>query len=129
MGKAQRAKGRSGEQEVARLLRPIFPFVERAWEAAVGKGYDLENTVDYRFQVKRYAKNYESIRTLDTVPGPIPVLVQRIDGKDWRVTMHMDHFLKLLILEAQAKNAVSRTTQTEAQPNQMPEQNGPPGAA
>lgn len=129
MGKAQRAKGRCGEQEVARLLRPIFPFVERAWEAAAGKGYDLENTGDYRFQVKRYAKNYESVRTLDTVPGPIPVLVQRIDGKDWLVTITMSHFLKLITTEAQAKDAVSRTTQTKAQPDQVPEQNGPTGAA
>lgn len=128
MGKSERAKGRCGEQEIARLLRPIFPAVERAWEAAAGKGYDLENTGDYRFQVKRYAKNYESIRTLDTVPGPIPVLVQRIDGKDWLVTIAMNHFLKLLALET-AHNAVSRAAQAQTQPGQVPEHNGPAGTA
>jgi hypothetical protein len=129
MGSSERTKGRCGEQEVARLLRPVFPNVERAWEAAAGKGYDLENTGDYRFQVKRYAKNYESIRTLDTVPGPIPVLVQRIDGKDWLVTITMNHFLKLIALEAQAQDAISRATQAQTQPGQVPEQNGRTGAA
>lgn len=93
--KAAREKGVRGEVEVANLLKPIFPQVSRAWEAAAGKGYDLEGTGDYRFQIKRNEKGVPAAHVWQ-VPGPIPVLVQRRSREPWCATLPLEVLIALI---------------------------------
>lgn len=45
-------EGKQIEREFARELREVFEEAERNFEDRVGKGYDIENTYPFKFQVK-----------------------------------------------------------------------------
>jgi hypothetical protein len=97
-GAKPRAKGAGFEREVATALRPIFPHVERAWEAAQGKGYDLLGIGNLDFQCKRY-KGSVPMSKLKEVPvrkGRIAVLASRTDREEALVTLRLADFVAIL---------------------------------
>jgi hypothetical protein len=97
-GAKPRAKGAGFEREVATALRPIFPHVERAWEAAQGKGYDLTQTGNLDFQCKRYKGSVPMSKLLE-VPvrkGRIAVLAARSDRSEALVTLRLSDFVAIL---------------------------------
>ena len=80
------------------MLRPVFPSVSRAWEAAEGKGYDLEGTGNLDIQCKRF-KNSVPISKLFEVPvvkGRRAVLAARSDRQEPTATLRLSDFVKLL---------------------------------
>jgi hypothetical protein len=97
-GNHSRIKGRNFEQEVARAFRATYPRVSRAWEAAEGKGYDLENTGNLDIQCKRAKRSVPMSKLLE-VPvqdGRIAVLAARSDRSEALVTLRLSDFVKLL---------------------------------
>ena len=101
MSRAQRDKGKRGEQMVVKALRPYFPTVGRDLNDVYAKrGIDLVNTGNLAVQVKHYANHVPLSKLAEVVPGPgqIPVLVSwPTDGKNKPlVALALDDFLRII---------------------------------
>ena len=97
-----RAKGASGEREICKILR------DHGYEARRGvqySGYNgdpdiVTNIPGYHIEIKRVENlNLEkamdqSIR--DAKEGEVPIVAHRKNGKEWKVTLHLEDFIKLL---------------------------------
>jgi hypothetical protein len=95
----QRNKGKRGELEAVRALRPVFPNAARKVvnHAGAENGVDLIGTGALRVQVKNHQK-YTPVTTLDSVTDTsgIPVVMTRAFRREWRVVMRLDDFLRIL---------------------------------
>ena len=97
-----RAKGASGEREIAKILREHG--YENARRSQQYCGYNGDSDVvglpGYHLEVKRVENlNLEkamdqSIR--DAKEGEVPIVAHRKNGKEWKVTLHLEDFIKLL---------------------------------
>ena len=102
-GRASRQKGQRGERNVAKKLKPYFPYAKRNLnDFQGGEGTDLQNTGKLQIQVKHYKKHVPINRLQEVVikkRGNLPVLVSwptdKGTGKPC-VVMYFDDFLKIL---------------------------------
>jgi hypothetical protein len=100
VGKASRTKGARLEREVAQILRPFFPGVERnPRQSAYPDGRDLLHTEPLCVQVKggkapRW-KAALSEATGAAEDSEIPVAVTREDRGDWVAHLGLEDLLKL----------------------------------
>ena len=97
-----RIKGKSFENQIAKLLRPIFPNVRRLLEnhADDANGVDLLHTGPYKIQCKAY-KQYAPLTKNEEVQceemlGDVPVLVTKGNNRRILVAIPIEEFLRLL---------------------------------
>lgn len=97
-----RVKGKSFENQIAKLLRPIFPNVRRLLEnhADDANGVDLLHTGPYKIQCKAY-KQYAPLTKIEEVQceemlGDVPVLVTKGNNRRILVAIPIEEFLRLL---------------------------------
>lgn len=97
-------KGKRAEREVVDLLREVFPDAARAFQFRGGQECgDIEGT-PYRIEVKRRAKRVDvpgAWRQLvedmdDSGDGRPGLLVHRVDGQAWLVTLEATDLIALL---------------------------------
>lgn len=99
MSKAQRDKGRRGEQMAVRALKPIFPDAARDLNDVYAKnGIDLIGTGNLAVQVKHYQNHVPLTKMREIVPGErIPALISwptnRID--DPVIVLKLSDFVRL----------------------------------
>lgn len=100
-GKGRRAKGMSGQREVAELLRPIWPEAHSGyWQHTGGDACaDVEGT-PYFIEVKRgtcsrYKALWQATDNADSVDDRVPVAFTRRDRMPWLVSMWNDNFCNL----------------------------------
>ena len=97
-----RAKGNAGEREICKILREHGYEARRSQQYA---GYNgdadiITNIPGYHFEIKRVENlNLEkameqSIR--DAKEGEVPIVAHRKNGKEWKVTLHLEDFIRLI---------------------------------
>lgn len=101
MGKSQRTKGHSFERAVAKQLRSIWPDVKRHLESQSqeAKGYDLDNTGDFRIQVKALNRvpNIPAVfKEFSIEADKIPVVIFKRDGQGTFACFKIEDALTLL---------------------------------
>ena len=96
-----RQKGASAEREIAKILR------EYGYEARRGQQYsgfngdaDVVGLPGYHIEVKR-VENLNLDKAMDqsvrdAKEGETPIVAHRKNGKEWKVTLHLEDFLKLI---------------------------------
>ena len=96
-----RQKGASGEREIAKILR------SHGYEARRGQQYsgfngdaDVVGLPGYHIEVKR-VENLNIDKAMDqsvrdAKEGETPIVAHRKNGKEWKVTLHLEDFLKLI---------------------------------
>lgn len=94
-----RQKGKVGEREVAGLIRDLTGWDVRRRVRQHDGDSDLLGAPGWAIEVKRYASATPSIiegwwkQTVAQADGLLPVLVYRIDRRDWRavwpIAMHL----------------------------------------
>lgn len=101
MGKMSRTKGKTGEREVARLLREYgFADAERGVQYHGGPNSpDVKGIPGIHIEVKRVEalqlyKAMEQSKN-DSAPDEIPTVFHRKNREDWVVIMPLDGFIKL----------------------------------
>jgi hypothetical protein len=97
-GAAARRKGYGYERTIANILKDIFPEAKRhlEFQGQEAKGYDLDNTGEFRIQCKRY-KQYAPITKIEEVQETgTPVLITKGDRKKDVVCMYLEDWIKLL---------------------------------
>lgn len=102
MPKNSRAKGKTGELEAAKLLRD-FGFEARRGQQFSGgpESGDLKHSVpNVHFEVKRTEKLrlYDAIEQAktDAPKGHDPVVLHRMNQKEWVIIMPAENFLKIM---------------------------------
>lgn len=101
MGRASRDKGKRGEREVAKRLRPLFPGARRGIQSR-GGGAEAADVVVPHLHVEVKLGASPNIRAAlaqaiaDSKPGLWPVAYTRRDREDWIVTMRAEDFEELL---------------------------------
>lgn len=97
-----RNKGKSFENQVCKLFRPIYPNARRLLEnhADDANGVDLLHTGPYRIQCKAY-KQYAPLTKIKEVQceellGEVPVLVTKGNNQRILVAIPIEEFLRLL---------------------------------
>jgi len=101
MSKAQRDKGKRGEQKAVHILRPAFPDAARDLNDVYAKeGVDLTHTGRLAVQVKHYATHAPISRIEEVKPsdGRLPVLMSIPTDRKSRptVTMYAEEFVQIL---------------------------------
>lgn len=102
-GKYCRNKGHNFEREIAIALRKIFPEARRHLEynKAEAKGYDLDNTGQFKIQCKRNKKYAPITKILeaeeDCSEGEVPVLITKGDRTRPVVCLYLQDWINLLI--------------------------------
>ena len=97
-----RAKGCRGEREIAKLLREYgYEGARRGVQYSGFNGdADVVGLPGYHLEVKRVENlNLEkameqSIR--DAKEGEVPIVAHRKNGKEWKVTLHLEDFIRLI---------------------------------
>lgn len=96
-----RQKGASAEREIAKILR------EYGYEARRGQQYsgfngdaDVVGLPGYHIEVKR-VENLNLDKAMDqsvrdAKEGETPIVAHRKNGKEWKVTLHLEDFIKLI---------------------------------
>ena len=98
-----RAKGKRGELEISKILK------EHGYEdARRGQQYsgfngdaDVVGLPGYHIEVKR-VENLNLDKAMDqsmrdAKEGEVPIVAHRKNGKEWKVTLHLEDFINLLI--------------------------------
>lgn len=99
MGMMQKRKGRSGEQELVRLLRDhLGVSMERNLQQTRDGGHDLNGLDALSIECKRAAKPILSswwTQTIDQAKraGRIPILAYRLDRKPWAFVVALSDLL------------------------------------
>lgn len=98
-GLRSKRKGKAGELEVARLLRPLYPEVGRnGHEQSAEGGVDLRG-VPWRVEVKRQKRPNlrAALRQAEESTGRgAPVAFTRADRDEWVVTMRAEDWVELV---------------------------------
>lgn len=97
-----RAKGASAEREICKILRD-HGFEARRSQQYAGYNGDADiitNIPGYHWEVKR-VENLNIDKAMDqsvrdAKEGETPIVAHRKNGKEWKVTLHLEDFLKLL---------------------------------
>ena len=94
-----RTKGKTGEREVAGLIRDLTGWDCRRRVRQHDGDSDLLGVPGWSVEVKRYASATPAVieawwkQTVEQADGLLPVLVYRVDRRDWRavwpVAMHL----------------------------------------
>ena len=97
-----RAKGSAGEREICKILREHGYEARRSQQYA---GYNgdadiITNSPGYHWEVKR-VENLNLDKAMDqsvrdAKEGEVPIVAHRKNGKEWKVTLHLEDFIKLL---------------------------------
>ena len=106
-----RRKGRSGEQEIVRILKDELGLeITRNWaEQAHHGGVDILGLPGYAVEVKR-AKEYSNRwfeQALSQANDTIPVLLYRLDRSQWKCEMRGCDLIKELKFEIEEQVTLS----------------------
>jgi len=98
-----RAKGKRGELEISKILREHGYEARRSQQYA---GYNgdadiITNIPGYHWEIKR-VENLNLDKAMDqsmrdAKEGEVPIVAHRKNGKEWKVTLHLEDFINLLI--------------------------------
>lgn len=109
-GRANRAKGRNFEQDVAVKFRTIYPHARRLLEnhPEDAAGVDLLNTGPFKIQCKALAGYAPIARirevTADRAFGDIPVLVTKGNGLEPMAVLPLGDFIALAMIANHANS-------------------------
>lgn len=97
-GKTSRRKGKAGEREVAKILRPLWPDVKRGWQSRSGEDAPDVDGSPYWVEVKRTER--ENIRSaynqgMEATDGRPVLVFSRRSRTPWLVTMDVETFKAL----------------------------------
>ena len=99
-GKKSRNKGAQFERHIAKIFRDknIFPNCKRLLEYQEGFGYDLDETEEWRFQLKRLrrAAPISKIKEIPEDPETRPALITKGDHDETYVVITFDDFIYLM---------------------------------
>ena len=93
-----RRKGHSFERDLCRVLRSVFPDIERSLEGSMAdqNGVDLMNTGNLAIQAKR-GRKYAPLNKIEEVKSDkIAVLITRGDQKKAMACLYLEDFLKII---------------------------------
>lgn len=135
MGQMQRQKGKRGEQEVVRLILPIYPLArsKRAGgeSASVDRGRDILGTPGLCIQVHLGQSATPQTKLREACAGALgtddlPVAFTRRDREDWVVTLRASDFLALMDQVEKLRGNFARSVLGSEQVEPLDLIHGPP---